>query len=582
VKKILICLQHPWLPAIATLLAIGLMLPSLWNGLILEDNLHRLILLGDIPMSVNSCSPLNLFCFIDGNAEKNRQLINSGSLPWWTPEKYKACFFRPLSSLTQWLDYNLWPDTQGLMHVQSLTWFGILVALVALLYRRIMGLTWVAGLAAIFFAVDHTHSAPAGWLANRNALLAGVFGVLCLMAHDRWRREGWRSGAFIGPACLALTLLSAEAGIAIGSYLLAHALILESGPLRRRFTCLIPYGLVLFLWFLLYFLLGCGAQGIPMYTDPFKEPLSYLVAIFFRAPVYLLGQWALPTTFLYAYWPHFIHRTGLIFAVFLILILTPLIRRYRTARFWATGMILSLLPICATYPCDRNLLFVGLGAMGLLAQWFFWVGEVDWTSKTHLWRIAVRTLLVLLILIHAVLNPIVLTMRLQVFALIHRKIERASAILPPGLELEKRKIVLVNNPLYLFFVTNLILLRLVNGQYTPIRVLSSGNQPLIFTRKDLYTIEVRAETGTLTDPDDFFIRSKKFCPGQRVELNDMSVEVLQVNNGLPSAATFLFPVPLENSSPAWFLWQDDGYIPFTLPAVGETIALKGASINWMN
>ena len=57
-------------------------------------------------------------------------------------ENFKVCFFRPLSTLTHWVDYLLWPDAPILMHLQSLMWFGILVLLTALLPRAGCHLVW--------------------------------------------------------------------------------------------------------------------------------------------------------------------------------------------------------------------------------------------------------------------------------------------------------------------------------------------------------------------------------------------------------------------------------------------------------
>ena len=192
-----------------------------------------------------------------------------------------------------------------------------------------------------------------------------------------------RSGVpviLLGPLCFALALLSAEAGIAIGAYLLSYTLFLEQGSIRKRLIHLIPYALVFLPWAVTYVLLDCGARNAPLYTDPLNEPLLYLKAIFLRAPVYLLGQWTLPIEFNLINWPSIIHRAGLIFSALLILILIPLIRKDRTAQFWTLGMFLSLLPICAVIPvpADRNLLFVGLGAMGLLAQWIYWMIHTGW------------------------------------------------------------------------------------------------------------------------------------------------------------------------------------------------------------
>ena len=118
-SKIRLLLSHPRLPFIAALLAIGLTLPTLWNGLTFDDYFHRLVLQGNTTIVPSCSSPLNLFCFNDGDAEEHQRLMNIGARPWWSRDETKLCFLRPLSSITQWLDYQLWPDNPALMHVCS-------------------------------------------------------------------------------------------------------------------------------------------------------------------------------------------------------------------------------------------------------------------------------------------------------------------------------------------------------------------------------------------------------------------------------------------------------------------------------
>ena len=141
-------------------------------------------------MLVLQRSPFSLFFFLTGDAEQNRTYMDMAGLPWWTTPDLRLSFFRPITGLTHWLDYLLWPDTPALMHVQSLLWFVTGVIVTALVYRRFLGCVWPAGLAAIFFALDDAHALPASWIANRNILPAFVFGMLALISHDRWRSDG--------------------------------------------------------------------------------------------------------------------------------------------------------------------------------------------------------------------------------------------------------------------------------------------------------------------------------------------------------------------------------------------------------
>ena len=223
-------------------------------------------------------------------------------------------------------------------------------------------------------------------------------------------------------------------------------------------------------------------------------------------------------------------------------------------------------------------MFVGLGAMGLLSQWVHWVNQVKRNLKPRLWRFSTGTFLALFILTHGVLAPMSLPVASRAHALLQKKIVQANDSLPSGPECRSQTFVLVNTPVHFLFVTFLLIVRMSQDDFNIFRVLTAGDHPLSITRKDLHTIEVRSLNGSLTDLDAFVIGRKNYSmhQGQKVELDGVIIEVLETNDGLPSAASFTFSVPLSDSSLVWFQWQDGKYIPFTLPAVGETITVKGA------
>ena len=190
---------------------------------------------------------------------RNAELMDLGAIPWWTLEGVRVAFFRPLSTLTHWLDYRLWPNSDGLMHAHSILWYGGLCALVVVFYRRFWGRTPTAGLAALLFAGSVGHLSGVASIAGRNVLIVAVFGLLTLMLHDWWRRDGRRAGALLAPFSLLLALLSAEAGVAVLAYLAAYAVFLDRATWPRRLATLVPYGVVVVMWRLVYQHLGYGA-----------------------------------------------------------------------------------------------------------------------------------------------------------------------------------------------------------------------------------------------------------------------------------------------------------------------------------
>jgi hypothetical protein len=79
----------------------------------------------------------------------------------------------------------------------------------------------------------------------------------------------------------------------------------------------------------------------------------------------------------------------------------------------------------------------------------------------------------------------------------------------------------------------------------------------------------------------FRSENEPFHSGSRVELPEVSVEVLSIGtDGLPTEVRFDFAVALEDTSLHWLRWNwkpvgFGGYVPFDIPAVGETVTLPG-------
>jgi hypothetical protein len=255
--------RPPLLAALAALLA----LPALWTGLQLDDYAQRAALRDRTGAAGLAPATLDLFVFLDGDAARTRALIAHGDMPWWTLPTARVAFWRPLSALTHWLDHQLWPELPTMMHAHSLFWLAGVVAASAVLYRRLMGNTPVAGLAAALYALDAAHGFGAAWLANRNGLCAALFGALALLAHHRWRQGGGRGAMWRSCLWLACGLLSAEAAVATLAYLAAYALCLESGPRRARLLSLAPALLIVGAWRVLHRALGYGSWGTA-YVDP--------------------------------------------------------------------------------------------------------------------------------------------------------------------------------------------------------------------------------------------------------------------------------------------------------------------------
>lgn len=568
---------------LAVLAAVALTLPSVRVGWLLDDHYQRLVMTGQRLLPDWGRSQWDLFKFLDGNPDHAGQMMDMGFIPWWTWPHISAGFWRPLSVATHWLDYHGWPRAAWLMHVHSVAWYGLLAGLAAVFYRRMLGLTCAAGVAAMAYAIDDAHGFPVGWIANRNAVIAACFGFLTLIVHDAWRRSRRRWGAVVAPLVLAMSLLSAEAGIATCAYLFAYVVFIDASPRRQRAWSLVPYVWVVVAWRAAWSLQGYGTVGLGLYTDPLHEPGRFFLQAIQKAPILLLGQWGLPPSDLAA----FLGRRALMgLWVLAVLVLAglavamwPRLRHDRVAKFWAGGMLLSLLPICATFPSDRLLFFVGLGAMGLLGMFLqAVVGERGLVNGTVVGR-CTRMVAWSLVAVHLVLAPAMLVLR-AAFPAGPERVQRQLYVSTPLDEsIATQEVVIVNAP----SASNamyLSVLRVLAGQLPPLRtrVLAPAVPWVDVRRVDEQTLAIRAGEGYLGFLFDTLFRDDRhpFAVGEQVRIAGMAATILELTDDRrPLEVLFRFDRRLEDPLYRWLFYKDGEFLPFSVPAVGQTVRLEG-------
>ncbi len=577
-------LAHPWLPLFLVVIAVLLSLPSLRSGLQLDDYLHRMIMLDLSPVPI----PLKIFSaynFVDVNPGRLREGIELGIFPWWTVADFRISFFRPLGSLLLWLDYQLWPDLPVLMHLHSIAWYAAIAVLAFLFYRRIMGATWIAGLAALLFAVDYRHATPAGMLSNRYALMCLFFGLLCLLAYDGWRRSGKKWLALASPACLALALLSGEAAVAVPLFLFAYAIALDRGTIKERVLALLPNAAVGLAYAVMYQIFRYGSHGSGMYLNPLEEPAAFMKAFITNVPALLLSQWApIPAQIGQMISSHAFIVLVAVFFLMLVFLLYSLVRQDRVARFFTMGMLLSLVPIAGIEPQERSLIFVGLGAMGLLAQVLGGlVRKSELLPSSRAWRRIALPLGIMLALAHLVINPISFPNNPGYITMMNDFYINPVKSIPDDRELSRQCLILVNPPDYIYSVGFIPFFRILDGKSSPksIRSLFGGPGPAEITRVDDRTLQVKTPRGLFNYVlgKIYVSPEKPLVPGQLFNLGNMTVRIHGVAGEQgPTEVTYRFKVPLEDPSLRWLQLENGKYVPFTPPAIGKSVMVRGLDL----
>jgi hypothetical protein len=578
--------RGPWVVA---LLGVLLAAPAVGLGLGVDDLFHRARLKGlSLPgLGRTHNVYLELFDFIPTSGSGRAAARDSGFLPWWVHPEVRIRFPRPLSAATHVLDYRLWPDSLALQHAHSLLWYAAAILIAVLLLRRLCRAPQVAALASVLFAASDTHVLPAGWLCNRNALLCFVLGGLAILAHVRWRREGGVGRLAVALSASAAALLGGEAAIGAFGYIAAYELFLDEGPVARRLLALLPYGLLVAGWQLGYRALGFGCAGSGWYQDPAVDRLGFIAALGERLPVLLLAQWARVSADILFFLSRPLQVCWAFVALFAIVLLGLVFRRQlredAEARFWAGGMLLSLLPACAAFPMDRVLLFPGVGAFALLAGQvarLSWIGEAGRSRPAAAAapaRRATRLVVGGLLVIHAVLSPLAFPVRLVSWGWMQRTFEQAERAVTDDPAVAGQSVVWVNGT----DLGNLGVLasRIVRGAPVPraSHVLTSFVTAATMFRPDVRTLVVLPDGGFLARSADRLLRGSRppFQRGERLATLDYTATVEEVtHDGRPLRVSFRFRAPLEDPSFRWLTFGD-GYAahPFRLPQVGESVRL---------
>jgi hypothetical protein len=603
-------LEHRHLPAILAMGAVLVMLPALKIGLGLDDLPERAVALrpDQLPLRMDQTgnpadsgsfrTVLRAF-FLNRSPEEMALARNYGALPWWAPDNLKIGLLRPITAFTHWLDYQLYPNSPALMHAHNIAWFVAVVFVVTVIYRKLMGAGWSAGLAALLWLLDGSTYFPVAFVGNRGFLIALLFGLLCLYEHHRWRSTKSRSALALSAVFFALSLISEENGAATLAFILAYAVALEPGSFRSRALTVLPAILVMGAWLALYEGLGFGLRGLELYVDPVRHPLQFAWKIMPRMLVVLGGQLAnVPADLLLeaspSLQPKLIALFGVAAAVVVVVFL-PWLLRDKMAAFWFAVMMLAAIPASAFVPLSKNFGFVAVGAYGLIAS--FVGGLVSRANRFPEWpayRALAWTASVLLLLAHV---PGAIAERVgaaNVTPRIYYAITRLADFgdLPDA---EHKSLVLVNlpSPCLVMYVPGC---KAFFHQPLPktLRALAPGCITLDVQRTDDKTLVIQSRGPDLFSCDDMgpmhpayaistcntAAGGIKLGKGHCTELPGLKVEVQEASKeGIPSRVAFRFDTSLD--SPEfhwlWFNWLTVSNEPFHLPAIGQSVTLPGPS-----
>lgn len=550
---------QPWVPLLAVLAC----LPALASGVELDDVFHALH--AHEPHFLRTA-----FAFFGGAGA----YVPATDLPWWTDPHLELDLLRPVAALTHWLDYTLWPGSPWLMHLHSLLWYGLLVALLQRTYRALGLAPSQAALAALVFGLSQAHAMNVGWLAARNSVMAGAFVTGALLLHHRARARGSLASAVAGPLLFALALLANEGAVAALGYLVAYAWVLDDG--RRRFVALVPYVGLVIGWRLAYDALGAGTAHSGIYLEPTATPLAYAARTALHAAPMLAARLGLAVLDPLGSIPGAtlaLFAAAVPFVAGILWLAREPLRRDRTARALALGMVLACFTAGTTVPTDRGLLLLGVGGSVVVAAL---IVALRRAGEPRLRR-AVGLVLVAL---HLVISPLLLPLRVRTTAWVHGKVEQAAA-LPRGPEVAGDTVVLLNAPSDLLMLySRAIAEREAEVFPASVTWLYAGMGAVTITRTGPAAFELAAARPWLAAPLDRMLRADvRFTPGQRFPTPCLTAEIIAVDESeLPTTVGFALHEERPGCRVVVLAWLDGAPRPFTLPEPGASQVLPAAAL----
>jgi hypothetical protein len=552
---------------LSPLVGVLLGLPAIGSQLVFDDHVLELVARGS-GEAVTQNTGFDLFQFANGRASDNLALMAEGSLlPWWTDPELKISFYRPLSSLLHRLDYAAWPTHPELMYVHTLLWFGALLVLVTRLYARIEPRAAVASLAAWLFAVNDAHGTLVGWLSNRNAIVSAVGAVAALLSHARARRDGHTWSRLWAPLWLAFSLFAGELGTSAWALLVAYALVFEAGSLRQRARTLWPFALTTLGWGVLYVESGAGTRASGVYLHPLRD-LPAFAAEFPKRALVLLGAafGPIPAELSFLGPTPLMPLWVILAAAWLVAFLWLARRALRTdrvARFWCIAVGLGTVPVAASFPSDRLLVLINVGAMALVARTL-----VGFVPSPHAPQERPRGALAsgfacALLAVHGLLGPLLMPVRAHQMQALGHATAHAFAGLEQIVDLEHKTLLVLGAPTD-FFVSYLQAERAARGRPRPEHVywLANPESALDVRVVGDRTLSLERAGGFFVTPSEALYRrpSAALAPNHRLSLPGLTATIRDVTpRGVAMRVEFRFDEPLTHERFVFLALCGDAY-----------------------
>jgi hypothetical protein len=536
--------------------------------------------------------PLTLYRLMDGSPQQKSALISEGFCPWFSTLDSRMNMCRHLSSAFIVLNYQISGMNPLGYALHSLLWYLVLIVLVGFLVRHIVTDSGshtvhpISFITVIIFtlAVRNAESLIYGsacWL-----MITMAFGLAGLLAHIKWREQGWKPGRFLSLFAFLLALLAGEAALAMLAYLAAYELFASPGPFKKRISALLPAAFMVFIYLIIYRIMNYGTANMVLYSNPFNDPIGFISGLPLKLAS-MLGEMFLGAISVFNVNPNdpsrvlptFLAGVGALVLVGLLFypVWSSASHQQRRKFNWLMlGTVAAMFPMASVQACSRVVLILSFGSSILLAFiLYYWWKKIRKNPKSLAWIGGVAC--IGLLGIHVILSTYYWFSGAQ----------EIKQYLDEWNEFQNKSILNESKPHQKAIFLNgtggdLIFTgyyhRKVNRLPMPESwwVLSFLEKKNRYLRTAENKLELQIIKGSLLDlPYVYYVRDPKvpFKKGEILKFSGFQVTILEVNKDGPTRMEFTFERSLDDESYCFYKLQEGRLHIVTPPAVGQSLTL---------
>ena len=564
------------LALVIAFLGLAFRLPEVASGFFFDD-LGQLAFLSDTGQNPYSFrNGLDLFRFLDGDAEAARAKMSAGALPWRLDDTTKAAFFRPLSSALMALDHALFGVRTLPAHIHSFLWFLVFLLGVRRIYCYVLTKR-AADIATLAAVLSPASILMVEWWADRYALLVAVFAAWGLFFHIRWQREGRRRDMLLSLLCLAASMLSGELAVQGLAFVWIYAIVRARGAVGASLRHLAPSVLLFVAYWLIRGFLGYGTEHNAFYIDPVGELPEYVASVTSRFHVVLAA--ALLNE---QHWVLMLAAGSALVA----LLVRTIVRERGEAALWVwlpVASILALAPCFAARDWIRpwTLVIPQIGMHAILGM----LVASAWTRAA--WRPVVIFLCAVWLIAPVRAHWRTLKAAPNGGTQFRGSNREFGRFFPPetreAITEGITKLIFLRSPSKLMPVSYLTLWGGVGGlneSLTTLVLSDTGVAPqaegqCVLVRLDPSTLRMTSSAPLIMAGDFYrFDQRTPFQEDQTVSLDDVAITIEDMEGDRVTSIRFAFSTPLDGEGVLLLTWARNHFEVVPMPPVGATVGLK--------